>query len=73
MVLGLEQLLIEEGLIEKPTEHELLPMQPGDVYQTWADTSELAADFGYTPQTELIDGLREFVRWYKSYYLTDSK
>ena len=70
MVVGLEQILMEEGVIEQPTEHQLLPMQPGDVYQTWADTSELERDFGYTPQTELLDGLRAFAKWYKGYYMS---
>lgn len=68
MVIGLEQTLLEEGVIEQPTEHQLLPMQPGDVYQTWADTSELERDFGYTPQTDMLTGMRAFAKWYKEYY-----
>ena len=46
---------------------ELVPMQPGDVEITYADTSELKKDFGYCPQTSLQDGLHEFVKWYKTY------
>lgn len=45
-----------------------LPMQPGDVYQTYADVSDLERDFGFKPSTSLVDGLREFARWYKRYY-----
>ena len=43
-------------------------MQPGDVYQTYADTSELEKDFGFKPDTSLKEGLSRFVSWYKSYY-----
>ena len=43
---------------------ELLPMQPGDVPMTYADTSKLEADVGYKPSTSLRDGLRYFVEWY---------
>ena len=43
---------------------ELLPMQPGDVSMTYADTSKLEADVGYKPFTSLRDGLRYFVEWY---------
>lgn len=44
---------------------EYLPMQPGDVYQTYADISESVNDFEYNPQTCLADGIRKFARWYK--------
>lgn len=45
---------------------EMLPMQPGDVYQTYADTSRLERDFGYKPATPLDDGIDAFIRWYRS-------
>lgn len=48
---------------------ELVPMQPGDVPVTYADTSALERDFGFKPSTSLRDGLRRFARWYKSYYM----
>ena len=64
----LSRLLMEEGLIDAPLAYELLPMQPGDVYQTFADTSALERDFGFKPSTALEDGLRAFVRWYKDFY-----
>ncbi len=49
---------------------ELVPMQPGDVPVTYADTSALEADFGYKPSTSLRDGLRAFAQWYAKYYGT---
>lgn len=48
---------------------ELVPMQPGDVPITFADTSALEADFGFKPNTSLRDGLRKFAEWYKEFYL----
>lgn len=46
---------------------ELVPMQKGDVEVTYADTSALEKDFGYKPQTDLEDGIKKFVEWYKKY------
>lgn len=48
---------------------ELVPMQPGDVPITYADTSALERDFGFKPSTSLRDGLRAFAKWYKAYYM----
>ena len=60
---------IEE--IEKCTGKEaikqMLPMQPGDVEQTWADVSGLIKDFSYKPETDISVGVRRFVDWYKMY------
>lgn len=47
---------------------ELVPMQPGDVPVTYADTSALEKDFGFKPATSLRDGLRSFAEWYAKYY-----
>lgn len=47
---------------------ELVPMQPGDVPVTYADTSALEMDLGFKPTTSLRDGLRKFAEWYKEYY-----
>lgn len=47
---------------------ELVPMQPGDVPITYADTSELEKDFGFKPSTDLRTGLRKFAQWYKEFY-----
>lgn len=47
---------------------ELVPMQPGDVPVTYADTSALERDFGFKPSTDLRTGLRNFAEWYKNFY-----
>jgi UDP-glucuronate 4-epimerase len=47
---------------------EMLPMQPGDVMETFADIDDLARDTGFRPQTSIEDGLRNFVAWYRDYY-----
>ena len=47
---------------------KLVPMQPGDVPITFADTSALEADFGFKPSTSLREGLRKFAEWYKAFY-----
>ena len=47
---------------------ELVPMQPGDVPVTYADTTPLEKDFGFKPNTSLRDGLRKFAEWYKEFY-----
>lgn len=47
---------------------ELVPMQPGDVPVTFADTEPLERDFGFKPHTPLRDGLRKFAEWYKDFY-----
>ena len=48
---------------------KLVPMQPGDVPVTYADTSDLERDFGFKPNTSLREGLRKFAQWYKEFYL----
>ena len=69
--------IIQEDLIEAgvlPSDYdfeahkELVPMQPGDVPVTYADTTALERDFGFKPSTSLRDGLRAFAQWYKKYY-----
>nr|AJA01382.1 UDP-glucose dehydrogenase [Streptococcus suis] len=47
---------------------KLVPMQAGDVPVTYADTSDLERDFGFSPSTTLREGLRQFAQWYKEYY-----
>lgn len=64
----LEECLKEVGVIDKPVEKEFLPMQPGDVYQTFADTSDFERDFGFKPTTTIKNGLSEFAKWYKNFY-----
>ena len=48
---------------------ELVPMQPGDVPITYADTSALERDYGFKPNTSLRDGLKKFAKWYKEFYM----
>lgn len=68
----LQRVLVEEGVLPEDYDfeahRELVPMQPGDVPVTYADTSALEHDFGYRPATSLEDGLREFAKWYTGYY-----
>ena len=47
---------------------DFLPMQPGDVYKTYADVSKLAGHTGYNPTTDLQEGIKKFVGWYRDYY-----
>ena len=63
----LEKCLINAGIISEPGKKVLLPMQPGDVYQTYADVKELEKDFGFKPSTSLETGLANFAKWYKGY------
>lgn len=65
----LEKALIKEGVITEPAKKEFLPMQPGDVYQTYADVTELMNDFDFKPSTSIEKGLGEFAKWYKSFYV----
>ena len=68
----LQEELIAAGVL--PTDYdfeahkELVPMQPGDVPITYADTTPLEQDFGFRPSTPLRQGLRAFAQWYKNYY-----
>ena len=62
--------LIEEN-VGKKAEKNLLPMQPGDVRDTWADTSDLTADVGYESQTPIEVGVKNFVEWYLEFYKDD--
>jgi UDP-glucuronate 4-epimerase len=47
---------------------DMLPMQPGDVKETFADVGDLMRDFGFRPETSIADGIRDFVAWYRDYY-----
>ena len=68
----LQQELIRAGVLDEDYDFEahkeLVPMQPGDVPVTYADTSALERDFGFKPSTSLRDGLRKFAEWYKEFY-----
>ena len=57
-----------EDCLGKKAEKNLLPLQPGDVPYTYADTDDLARDVGYKPDTSVEDGIARFVEWYRDYY-----
>ena len=57
-----------ERCLGKTAVKEYLPMQPGDVYQTYADVSELMQDYDFKPDTSIEEGLSKFVDWYRMYY-----
>ena len=69
----LQQELIRAKVLPENYDFEvhkkLVPMQPGDVPITYADTSALERDFGFKPSTSLRDGLRHFAEWYKEFYM----
>ena len=58
--------LLEDALGRK-AEKQMLPMQPGDLYQTFADSSAFERDFGYRPQTPIAEGIKKFAEWFKWY------
>lgn len=69
----LSEELVRAGVLPKNYDFEahkqLVPMQPGDVPVTYADTSALERDFGFKPATPLREGLRRFAQWYKAFYM----
>lgn len=69
----LQQELVRAGVLPENYDFEahkkLVPMQPGDVPITYADTSALERDFGFKPSASLRDGLRRFAEWYKEFYM----
>ena len=68
----LQEELVRAGVLPEDYDFEshkqLVPMQPGDVPVTYADTTPLEQDYGFKPSTSLRDGLRRFAEWYKGYY-----
>ena len=69
----LQEELIRAGVLPKDydfeSHKELVPMQPGDVPVTYADTTPLERDYGFKPNTSLREGLRKFAEWYKEFYM----
>ena len=61
-----------EKCLGKKAKKEFLPMQPGDVYETYADVSELMEDFDFKPSTTIEEGLAKFAEWFKEYYINKS-
>ena len=72
----LSEELVRAGVLPEDYDFEahkqLVPMQPGDVPVTYADTSALERDFGFKPSTPLREGLRRFAEWYKAFYMTNN-
>ena len=72
-----EQLMNLISLLEEATgleaQKNFMPMQPGDVYATYADTDALEKEIGFKPSTSLQDGLHQFVNWYKDYYAIEDQ
>jgi len=64
----LDFITILENAIGKKAQKNLLPLQPGDVLQTYADIDDLHRDFNFKPQTNLVEGIDKFIAWYKKYY-----
>ena len=62
-----------EKALGKKAEMNLLPLQPGDVPDTWADTEDLAVDVGYQPSTTVEVGVKNFVEWYLEFYKKEDK
>ena len=57
-----------ETCLGKEAEKEMLPLQPGDVPDTYANVDDLVADLGYKPATSVEQGVANFVNWYREYY-----
>jgi UDP-glucuronate 4-epimerase len=62
-----------EECVGKKAEMNMLPLQPGDVPDTWADTEALSNDVGYAPSTPIEVGVRKFVDWYLEFYKAELK
>jgi UDP-glucuronate 4-epimerase len=58
-----------ERELGKTAARELLPMQPGDVPETFADVSALQREIGFAPKTSIEEGIRRFVVWYRDYHM----
>lgn len=67
----LEYISILEKRLNRTARKNLLPMQLGDVSESWADVTALARDIGYQPSTTVADGVTKFVEWYLGYYGVD--
>ncbi len=73
----LQEELVRAGVLPEDYDfeghRELVPMQPGDVPVTYADSTALERDFGFKPSTDIRTGLRKFAEWYKSYYIDGNR
>ena len=63
----MEFILVLERVLGREAIKEFVPIQPGDVEATWADTTQLRETVGYAPSTPLAEGVERFARWFKGY------
>ncbi len=64
----MDYIAVLEKCLGREAKKEFLPMQPGDVYETYADVSELMKDYGFKPSTTIEEGLSKFAEWFLKYY-----
>jgi UDP-glucuronate 4-epimerase len=64
----MEYIAVLEHCLGRKAEMELLPLQPGDVPDTFADVADLVRDTGYKPDTPVSVGIARFVEWYQGFY-----
>jgi UDP-glucuronate 4-epimerase len=64
----MEFISVIENKLDRTAQKQMLPMQPGDVYRTYADTSSFEKDFNFKPSTSVQDGVERFIDWYRSFY-----
>jgi UDP-glucuronate 4-epimerase len=64
----LKYIEVLEKCLGRTAKKNLLPMQPGDVPDTWADVEDLVSDIGYRPTTPIEEGVKQFIDWYVEYY-----
>ena len=59
---------ILENELEKKAIKEFLPLQPGDVVETFADITQINKEFNFQPTTNIDEGIKKFIKWFKNYY-----
>jgi UDP-glucuronate 4-epimerase len=64
----MEFISVLEKNLDRTAQKQMLPMQPGDVYKTFADTSSFEKDFGFKPSTSIQEGVALFIDWYRRFY-----
>ena len=64
----MDMIAVLERVVGRTAEKRMLPLQPGDVPDTWADVADLTRDVGFKPATPIEEGIRRFVAWYREYY-----
>ena len=69
----MDYIAVLEKCLRKEAKKEFLPMQPGDVYETYADVTDLMRDYGFKPSTTIEEGLSKFAEWFKNYYREETK